>query len=165
MRNSITPIQFNIALPDIPGGRNADWRFLPFYLGLEFLTRINQWQFRRGIAVPLESSGVVYHEEPIGRVSGWDCEHWDDCVVVAKRGWGDCDDLGPYLAAQLRELYGVHAECVLSYRFISADEMRAAGFPSALIPSDGAFLTHVRVRLPDGTVLDPSEWLGMEGSP
>ena len=111
--------------------------------------------------MPLEKSGVVYREEPIGRVKGWDCEHWDDCCVVASRGWGDCDDLGPWLAAQFRELYGVFAECVITYKWISPDDMRRAGIKASLIPKDGAFLVHVLVRLPNGMVLDPSEWLGM----
>ena len=165
MSNSISSFQFNIAIPDVPNpqGREADWRFAPFIIGLECLTKINQWQFRRGVAVPLEDSGVVYKEEPIGRVKGWDSEHWDDCVVVANRGWGDCDDLAPYLAAQIRELYGVHAECVLSYRFISRADMLAKGFPLHLTPTDGAFVIHVLVRLPNGNTLDPSKWLGMQG--
>lgn len=153
----MTALQFNISLPDAVPGQGVAGRFAPLMMCVETLTRINQWHFRRGAAVPLEESGAVYKPEPPGR------EDWDDCVKVASRGWGDCEDLAAYLCAQIRELEGVHAECVFKYRFVSAAEMRAQGYPSKHIPRDGIFLIHVLVRLPNGEVLDPSQWLGMEG--
>lgn len=151
--------QFNIDVPDFPNpqGTEADGRFFPMTLGLEFLTRINQWHFRCGRAVPLEESGAVYREEPPGP------ENWDDCITVARRKWGDCDDLAPYLCAQIRELYKVHAECVITYKFITSEDMLAKGYPAQFVPDDGCYLVHVLVRMPDGRELDPSKWLGMKG--
>lgn len=152
-----TALQFNLSLPDVKGGENADHRFAPIIMALECLTKINQWHFRRGAAVPMESAGIRYQEEPPGR------EDWDDCIKVANRGWGDCEDLAAYLCAQLRELQGVDAECVIKYKFVSSEDMRRAGYKSNHIPRDGAFLIHVLVRLPNGAILDPSEMLGMKG--
>lgn len=134
-------------------GSACDARFFPLIMTLETLTRINQWHFRCGRAVPLADSGVYYKSDP----------DWEDCVTVTKRGWGDCKVLATYLCAELRELYGIPAECVIKYRFFSADEMRSRGYPRKYIPSDGMFLVHVVVRLPNGVVLDPSKWLGMRG--
>lgn len=154
-----TSLQFNIALPDVenPYGHAADWRFAPIIMCLETLTKINQWHFRRGAAITLAEANVRYQEEPPGR------EDWDDCITVANRGWGDCEDLAAYLAAEFRERHGIHAECVIYHQFISADEMRSNNYPEEYIPHDGVFLIHVLVRLPNGMVLDPSKWLGMEG--
>ena len=101
------------------------------------------------------TSGIRYQEEPPGR------EDWDDAPTVAARGWGDCEDLAAYLAAELRETHGVAAECVIKYRYITASEVRNQNYPIA--PKDGIFLIHVLVRLPDGRVVDPSKWLGMKG--
>lgn len=152
-----TALQFNMQLPEVRVGDDASHRFAPILMCLETLTRVNQWHFRRGEAIPLEESGAVYKAEPPGR------EDWDDCMIVAKRGWGDCEDLAAYLCAQLRELEGVPAECVIRHQFISSQEMREQGYPAKHVPRDGIYLIHVLVRLPNGVVLDPSEWLGMDG--
>lgn len=135
-------------------------RFFPLILTLETLTRINQWQYRLGRATSLSdavNSGLHYRPEAPGH------EDWDDCVTVAKRGWGDCEDLAAWLCAELRELYGIPAECVLRYQFIPAEEMRRRGYPKKHTPTDGVFLVHILVRLPNGVILDPSKWLGMKG--
>lgn len=153
----MTALQFNLTLPGVTPGEDVSARFAPIVMALETLTRVNQWHFRRGEAIPLEESGAVYKAEPPGR------EDWDDCMIVARRGWGDCEDLAAYLCAQIRELYGIHAECVIRQKFISSAVMRAQGYPLAHVPRDGIFLIHVLVRLPNGEVLDPSEWLGMDG--
>lgn len=47
---------------------------------------------------PLYLSAVRYREEP----KSWELEHFDTIPVVLKRGWGDCDDLAPWRAAELR---------------------------------------------------------------
>ncbi len=47
---------------------------------------------------PLYRSGVRYQEEP----SDWKLEHFDTIPVLMGRGWGDCDDLAPWRAAELR---------------------------------------------------------------
>lgn len=150
-----TNLQLRISLPNVKGP-GAEWRFAPLMIALECLTRINQWQFRRGVVPPLMESGVIYKEEPPGR------EDWDDAVMVANRGWGDCEDLAAYYAAELRELNGIDAECVIKNRLISPSEMRTSGYRGK-VPSDGIYLIHVMVRLPDGRIIDPSALLGMKG--
>ena len=144
-------LNFNIQLPEEPGG----WRFAPLLIALESLTRINQWHFRRGAVPPLFSSGVIYKEEPPGR------EDWDDAPTVAGRGWGDCEDLAAYLAAELRELHDVPAECVIKFRYFTPQEVKASGYPRR--PKNGIYLIHVMVRLPNGAIVDPSKMLGMKG--
>jgi len=61
--------------------------------------------YARGIKqepVPrLYDSAITYREEPN---SGSGFEQWDDPWTVAKRGWGDCDDLILYRLAELRSL-------------------------------------------------------------
>lgn len=135
-------------------------RFFPLILTLETLTNVNQWHYRHGRAISIidaVNSGLHYRPEEPGQ------EDWDDCLTVAKRGWGDCEDLAAWLCAELREVYGIAAECVIQYQFIPSDEMRRNGYPKRHIPDDGVFLVHVLVRLPNGTILDPSKWLGMRG--
>lgn len=149
-----TSLNFRLALPHVKG-EGSEWRFGPLLICLECLTRVNQWHFRRGVVPPLFSAGVRYQEEPPGR------EDWDDAVTVAGRGWGDCEDLAAYLAAELREVHGIPAECVIKSKFITTAELKAQGYP--IIPDEGIFLIHVMVRLPDGRVIDPSKLLGMKG--
>lgn len=145
----MTALNLRIDLPacDPSDTEGCTLRLFPLLLTLEALTQINQWHFQCGRAIPLADSGARYQEEPPGR------EDWDDCITVAKRGWGDCDDLGPYLAAELRELHGIHAVCIIDWQFLPADRYS----------QNGVFLVHVRVQLPNGTILDPSKWLGMRG--
>ena len=73
-----------------------------------------------------------------------DGEHFDLPSVVGARGWGDCDDLGPALAAELRA-YDPGARCVVE-------------------PS-GPGRWHVVVVLSDGTRIDPSQIAGMKAKP
>ena len=151
----MTALNFRIQLPEVKG-EGSEWRFAPILIALEALTRINQWHFRRGVVPPLMSAGVRYQEEPPGR------EDWDDALTVAGRGWGDCEDLAAYYAAELRENHGIGAECVIKHKFISREEMLRSGYQGR-IPMDGIFLVHVMVRLPNGRVIDPSKILGMKG--
>lgn len=67
------------------------------------LLQINKATSRKsGGRVPLipslYRSGVRYREEP----ADWALEHFDTIPVVFTRGWGDCDDLAPWRAAELR---------------------------------------------------------------
>jgi hypothetical protein len=150
----MTALNFNLSLPPSHGA-GSEWRFAPLLIGLESLTRINQWHFRRGVVPPLLSSGIVYKEESLGK------EDWDDAPTVAGRGWGDCEDLAAYFAAELRETRGIPAECVIKFRFITPQEIKASGYPN--IPKTGIYLIHVMVRLPNGQIIDPSKLLGMRG--
>lgn len=90
---------------------------------------------------PLYLSGVRYAREPRevrGRV-----ELWDSVPVVLAQGWGDCDDLAAWRAAEL-SLAGVYALPVLV----------------EVAPASGRY--HVVVWRSDGAWEDPSARLGME---
>lgn len=90
---------------------------------------------------PLYLSGVRYSREPRevrGRV-----ELWDSVPVVLAQGWGDCDDLAAWRAAEL-SLSGVYALPVLV----------------EVAPFSGRY--HVVVWRSDGQWEDPSARLGME---
>jgi hypothetical protein len=69
-----------------------------------------------------------------------DGEHFDLAPTVLSRGWGDCDDLAPWLAAQLRA---------------TGQDAKAIAYKS------GPGRWHAVVELADGKILDPSQWAGM----
>lgn len=89
---------------------------------------------------PLYASGVIYRPEPRGR------EDWDPVPVVLGRGWGDCEDLAAWRAAELRVLGEQHA--------------RADAYRSRVRP-DGSAVWHAVTVREDGTIEDPSAQLGM----
>lgn len=83
------------------------------------------------------SKGVKWRPEPFT-----DGEHFDLPEQVLARGWGDCDDLAPWLAGQLR----------------------ASGQDPGAVPrvyQSGPGRWHVVVETSDGQILDPSKWAGM----
>ena len=69
-------------------------------------------------------------------------EHFDLSTTVAKRGWGDCDDLAPWRAAELR----VTGQDPEAYSYV---------YPS------GPHRWHAIVRRGDGSDEDPSRAAGM----
>jgi hypothetical protein len=86
----------------------------------------------------IKAGKVKWKPEPPGD------EHFDDAKTVLARGWGDCDDLAPWLAASLR----------------------ASGeYPDAkpFVYQSGPKRWHAVVDRGDGQVLDPSRWAGMGG--
>lgn len=91
-------------------------------------------QLRRTPLPPLLRSGVRYRRERRG------AEDWLLPADVHRLGYGDCEDLAVWLAAELQRK-GVKA------RF---DVKRT-----------GPKKWHAIVRLPSGRVLDPSAYLGM----
>jgi hypothetical protein len=108
---------------------------------LETSTRANEALLQRG-QMPLASEAIRQ-----GRVQ-WrperfdDGEHFDLGHQVHVRGWGDCDDLAPWLAA----------------------ELRATGRDDgaqAVAKRSGPKRWHAVVRTSDGEILDPSVWAGM----
>lgn len=83
------------------------------------------------------SAGVKWKPEPF-----LDGEHFDLAHQVVARGWGDCDDLAPYLAGS----------------------MRATGEDPGARPrvyKSGPDRWHVVTETSDGQILDPSKWAGM----
>lgn len=96
----------------------------------------------------LYQSGVTYKPERRRVTMGKTLEYgeeWQTIPWVIYRGYGDCEDLGSWRAAELRAKYGVKAN-----PFIKARRM----------PS-GFWRAHVVVRWPNGQIEDPSAKLGM----
>lgn len=87
----------------------------------------------------LKASGVVYKTQPHG------CERFKTIPNVIAAGNGDCDQLAPWRAAELRVRHGVKA------------------MPE--VKRMGENLWHVYVRMPDGSVEDISAHLGMPVPP
>lgn len=110
---------------------------------LEATTLANQSAIESGELPDITDAikqGVKWKPEPYT-----DGEHFDLGQQVAARGWGDCDDLAPWLAGQ----------------------MRASGEDEGARPrvyQTGRNRWHVVVETSDGTILDPSEWAGMRKS-
>lgn len=100
----------------------------------------------KGPRIPaLHQSGVRYRAEPwVGAM-----EEFAAIPVVLARGWGDCDDLSAWRAAELTVRYG----CPSRPLVIEAPGSR-----------DGARKYHCVVQRADGFIEDPSYDLGMKGS-
>jgi hypothetical protein len=111
-------------------------------VGLDALTAWNIAALKERPLAPIYQAGVRYAREPMCRLNGKErlCEEWLTAHEVVERGQGDCDDLGPWLAAQ-RRLEG---------------DAKAQAFAK---PSPAGW--HIVVRLGDGTIEDPSAKLGM----
>jgi hypothetical protein len=114
---------------------------LPF---LELSTRLNEELLRARDSTPsVYGSGVRYEIEPPGR------EDWDPADVLLRRGWGDCEDLAAWRAAELRDV---------------GERARADTYVSRERP-DGSRVWHAVVVRSDGSVEDPSAHLGMRIRP
>ncbi len=147
-----------LTLPDTDDAQH----FAPLQILLEGLTKVNEYHIRRslvqGVPIPpLYVSGVIYKEEKPGH------EDWPDVIRVLKNGWGDCEDLAAWRAAELR-VFGIPADPVIKWQWIPRDKMIQAGYPKHLVPGKGVWLVHCLVRYPDGTIEDPSKMLGMGGN-
>lgn len=110
---------------------------------VEAATEVAQAQLETGRIPPLQQAideGVRWAPEanPPGQ------ESFDIPQTVIKRGTGDCDDLAPWWAAELR------------YSGVDPDAQ-------AEVYQSGPKRFHVVVRRGDGTADDPSRWAGMGG--
>ena len=111
---------------------------------LEVSTRANRAALEAGerpITEAIRAGKVRWRPEPFT-----DGEHFDDSATVQRRGWGDCDDLAPALAAELRA---------------TGRDPRA----KAVVRRSGPSRWHAVVRMSDGQILDPSKWAGMGKRP
>lgn len=106
--------------------------------GIDAVTLIDRHQLRMGYAPPLYSTGVIYRRERHGTLPG--LERIQSAEETYLIGYGDCDDLAPWRAAEL-QLQGIDAR---------AEVIRSPGIGY-----------HVIVRMPSGRVEDPSARLGM----
>jgi hypothetical protein len=107
---------------------------------LEAVTIANKGLYRKGvmprISGLIKSGAVKWKPEPPGD------EHFDLASTVIQRGWGDCDDLAPAWAGQLRA---------------SGTDPQARAF----VRRSGPTRWHALVRRGDGTIEDPSRHAGM----
>lgn len=125
----------------VPGDLNRDEIEASINAALESVTAANEGLLRRGKAPPFAHalrSGVRWRPEPPGD------EHFDLASTVARRRWGDCDDLAPYHAADLR-VRGVDPEAF------------------AFVRPSGPGRWHAVVQRSSGKVDDPSKAAGMGG--
>lgn len=107
---------------------------------LEATSLANEQAILRGEVPPLTDAiaeGVRWKPEPY-----LDGEHFDLAHVVTQRKWGDCDDLAPWLAGELRA---------------TGEDPGAR----ARVYKSGPDRWHVVTETSDGTILDPSKWAGM----
>jgi len=127
-------MRINVAVPEAhvtPAVLNA---------ALEGVTRLDQDLLRSGAVPTFDDAvdSVRWRPEPPGQ------EHFDHAGTVLGRGWGDCDDLGPWHAASLR---------------VTGEDRGAR----AVVRRSGPKRWHVVVRRSDGSVDDPSLDAGMPG--
>lgn len=128
-------MRIRIAVPDAhitPAVLNA---------ALEATTAANQTMLASGDAEPISEAikhgAVKWKPEPFR-----DGEHFDLSKTVTNRGWGDCDDLAPALAAELRES-GIDPEA------------------RAVVKKSGPKRWHAVTELSSGRIVDPSALAGM----
>jgi hypothetical protein len=127
-------VRVRVAIPD----RHLDAGTLDALL--EATTRAGTRQIRSGEAPDIRASlarGLAWKPEPY-----IDGEHFDLPALASSRGWGDCDDLGPWLAASLRA---------------SGEDPRAR----ARATRSGPNRWHVVTQRGDGSIIDPSKAAGM----
>jgi hypothetical protein len=127
-------MRIRLALPD----RHLSPRILESVL--EATTRANEAAMAAGEAGPATEAirrGLKWKPEPFT-----DGEHFDLAPVAEARGWADCDDLAPWLAAEMRAT--------------GDDGARARVYRS------GAKKFHVVVEDGSGQIHDPSKWAGMK---
>ncbi len=174
----ITP-KVHITLPENSDEDEHDEErhFAPIIPLLKGVIEVNEWHIRRSIKraqkglgypiPPLYASGVRYKEDPPGQ------ENWKDCLAVLADGFGDCDRLVAWRAAELR-VAGCPAEPVIKWRQVPKNVMISLGHPAHMIPQEGIHMVHVCVGMPgwqryahlyeeNPLVEDPSKILGMGG--
>jgi len=126
-------VRIRLALPDDIVGPDT------IAAALEAATVANEALARRGSLPDLDRAirdgHVRWKPEPFT-----DGEHFDLAPEVLRRGWGDCDDLAAWLAAQMRH---------------EGEDARAVAIKS------GPTRYHAVVEREDGQILDPSRWAGM----
>ena len=104
----------------------------------EALTLTNVSHLRYNPRCPsIYASGVVYQEEGSPEI-------WRDIPTIRQDGWGDCDDLACWLAAEMRVKHGIRA-------VVTLQRQRQPGLWHAVVRDIDSGRTH-----------DPSIALGMQ---
>jgi predicted transglutaminase-like cysteine proteinase len=102
------------------------------------LAAISLAQMRLRALPRLYDGSIRYAREPAGR------ERWQTARETAQRGQGDCEDLAAYRVAELHR----------------AGETAATIIAKVIRPNE---LMHIMVRRANGSIEDPSAYLGMKG--
>ncbi len=131
---------------------------------------------RRGKTFPLlYKSGVEYEREP------WtDHEEFADAATVLRRGWGDCDDLAAWRAAELQEMgecadvhiywrprnkrtgqLTMHVEVRRGSVCPNCKMKQATGAPTKARPNLAVCKSCNSQVVPYGLIEDPSRFLGL----
>ena len=140
---------------------------------LESVVRLNEALLRQGLVPPFSDlvrmNGVRWAPEPSGHG-----EHFDAADTVVSRGWGDCDDLAPYYAGELRATgvdkgakvvmrkTGPHRWHALVKRSSGEieDPSAAAGMPTKSAGINGAFDRPMKQGAP---FVDVAPWRDEQG--
>lgn len=133
-------------LVDLSGENlGADWLKHSRMLGLairpllEALVTIDQLYLMTHHVPSIYQCGVVYREEPKSQPY----EDFAPIPSILSRGWGDCDDLAPWLCAECR-MRGEKAKIRIQWKKLRDGKMY-----------------HIVVRHQNGSIEDPSRKLGM----
>ncbi len=131
-------MQIGITVPDDATDEDKARAFLA---ALEASTRAHEALAHAGrlpdLVQMVRTGAVQWRPEPPGQ------ERFDLASTVTARGWGDCDDLAPWWAAQLRH---------------TGQDPKA----KAVVKRSGPRTWHAVVRRGDGSIDDPSKAAGME---
>jgi hypothetical protein len=128
------------ALPVLGLPSRADF----YGAALEGLTRVNELILdKRPDLPPLYAAGVRWKNRPH--------ENWRRADMIACEGWGDCEGIASWRAAELRQGRGVYGEC--------------DPFARVNCYHTGPKKYHAIVMRGDDTIEDPSVVLGMPVRP
>lgn len=130
---------------------DVDACLVPLQIALDWLSRINEWHFRRslrqaekglatGILPPLYTSGVTYRPRPAGR------QDWLDAPAVLQQRRGSAEDLVAWRTGELRAS-DIEAEPVVGHEWVK-----------------GVWRLRFMVRHPDGRLEDPARGVGGKGA-
>jgi len=128
-------------------------------LPLEALTVMNVGYLRRNPHTPaIYESGVVWRMEGVNRCTGRPAEVFAPIPEVLEQGWGDCEDLAAWLAAQyrVRGYLRAYAFAVRSGAMIHP-ELGRVNLIHILVSRDGACAP--------SAIEDPSVVMGMPAIP
>ncbi len=132
-------------------------------LVLYSLVAVNRAYLRDNPKCPmLYDSGVRYKNETVAYITTFEnqqrkrIERFDDIPTCLARGWADCDDLGPWRVAELRERCGEPATLRLTWKKIQGQKVFHVQVRRA--PTKDA-----KGNVIPGIIEDPSLHLGMAG--
>lgn len=108
----------------------------------------------RELRIPhIYDSGVAYRVEPDAGAWQW----LTNCEDAWRQGYIECKGAAAWLLASYREAQSSEEDARLFDIDVTWKEKRADPLNRGLVPKNGVVrIYHARVRLPDGTIEDPS---------